>query len=135
MTVKNMNILFTINKSNVHEPVDFDTCIVFSKAKNEELSAQSQALTGEQSTNHCHVHADTDSDDQLDVDETDDDDTDETRARGHRAREVASQLFNVEGNDALKQDAEEQICISPRPEPSWLRRSGTARQNNTLDME
>ena len=78
MTVKNKNILFTINKSDVHEPVDFDTCIVFSKAKNEELSAQSQAFSVEQFAKHCHLHAGTDSDEQPDVDEAGDGDTDET---------------------------------------------------------
>ena len=78
MTVKNKNILFTINKSDVHEPADSDTYIGFGKAKNENLSAQSQASTAEQSTKHCHLHAGTDSEDQPGVDEADDGDTDET---------------------------------------------------------
>ena len=41
MTVKNLNILFIINKSDVHEPVESDTKIVSSKAKKENLSLQS----------------------------------------------------------------------------------------------
>ena len=73
VTVKNKNIFFPTNKSDVHEPVDYDTCIVLSKAKNEDLSAQSQASTAEQSSKHCHLHAGNDSDDQPDVDEADDD--------------------------------------------------------------
>ena len=47
MTVKNKNILCTINKSDVYEPADSDTCIVCSTVKNEDLSAQSQASTAE----------------------------------------------------------------------------------------
>ena len=77
MLVKIENILFAINKSDVHEPVDSDTYIGFGKAKNENLSAQSRASAAEQSTKHCHLHAGTDSEDQRDVDEADDDDTDE----------------------------------------------------------
>ena len=77
-TVKIKNILFAINKSDVPEPVDSDTFIVFSKAKNEDLSAQSQASTAKQFTKHCYLHAGTNSDDQSDVDEADDVDTDET---------------------------------------------------------
>ena len=61
---ENNNILFTINKSD--------------KAKNEDLSAQSQESTAEQFTKRCHLHARTDSDDQSDVDEAGNDDTDDT---------------------------------------------------------
>ena len=67
-----------VSKSDVHEPVESDTYGIFSKAKNEDRSAESQASTAEQFTKLCHFHASTDNDDQPDVDEAGDDDTDET---------------------------------------------------------
>ena len=52
-----------------------------------------------------------------------------SRAKGHRAPDVAVQSFNVEGNGALQEDAEEQIYISPRPEQLAQTKShGTAKQ-------
>ena len=65
MTVKTKNILFTLDKSDVQEPDDTDTHIVFSEAKNEDLSAQSHASTAEQFTKHGHLHAGTDVDEQV----------------------------------------------------------------------
>ena len=45
MTVKNKNVLFTINKSDVHEPVHSDTYVVFSKASpKRRLPSSSQSI-------------------------------------------------------------------------------------------
>ena len=76
MTLRNRNILFTINESDVHEPADSDACIVFRKANHE--NPESHASTAEQFIKQCHLHSGTDSDDQPDVDGANDDDTDET---------------------------------------------------------
>ena len=78
MTLRNRNILFTINESDVHEPADSDACIVFRKANHENPSAESHASTAEQFIKQCHLHSGPDSDDQPDVDGSNDDDTDET---------------------------------------------------------
>ena len=64
------------------QQVDFQvsnaTYVQDRKAKNKDLSEQSQAFSVEQFAKHCHLHAGTDSDEQPDVDEAGDGDTDET---------------------------------------------------------
>ena len=94
VTVKSK--IFSSGKPDVHVSVKSDTCVVFGEVKIQDLSAQYKASAAEQFTQPCNLPAGANSAAQPSFDEAEDgDDADETRhrAKGHRARDVAGQLF------------------------------------------